>query len=622
MFNFDRTLYINNTAFQYDHMCADINQYQTVPRTNIRCLSGSFISALPVILLFLIHITASAQQYKRCQNYPGFPEPNPALGNTYYVSTTGNNNNPGTLGAPWKTVKHAMSQMQPGDITYIRAGIYNETNLKFDNSGMANKPITLSAYINNNNYEEVIIDGNANNLSWGIIIENGSYYTIQGLILRNFTRQGITTQETSGPYIGIKIRDVEIYNIGINQTDAGHNGMYLSNIHDFILENVSCHNNRGAGVLIKGYGDMDTSYYAQNGWVVNSFSYDNNDFLTSFTSDADGFYFGQARDIAVCNCYASNNSDQGFDVSDPEGMKGGLLSNYITMENNVATECPTGFSANSDSHHLLFMRNLAYKNTKGFIGYAGVGGLKYFHNVAMCNQYQGVEITNDYAYFEDPGDNTIDLFNNIFFKNNAGNGGAYEIEIAYDSPDPINYQIEASHNDFITNYNESVLAFIGPTGYTIANMQAFGQGNLNVFPVFVNSSCDNPDTHLDGSSPLIDAGVPININGLQESYSGLAPEIGMFENSPSGLNGFAPSKFNIKASPNPFNSFTLLSFDNPAAIEVTAYLFDNHGIQMIPPVKTRSNEVIIPAPNSDSGSIFYLLVGAGQIMASGTLIKH
>jgi hypothetical protein len=44
----------------------------------------------------------------------------------YYVATTGNNTNPGTLAQPFRTVQKAADVMQPGDTVYIRAGIYRE----------------------------------------------------------------------------------------------------------------------------------------------------------------------------------------------------------------------------------------------------------------------------------------------------------------------------------------------------------------------------------------------------------------------------------------------------------------------------------------------------------------
>src|SRR5262249_18122220 len=43
-------------------------------------------------------------------------------GNIYFVSTGGNNSNPGTVSQPWGDILFAKTQMVPGDTTYVRDG--------------------------------------------------------------------------------------------------------------------------------------------------------------------------------------------------------------------------------------------------------------------------------------------------------------------------------------------------------------------------------------------------------------------------------------------------------------------------------------------------------------------
>src|SRR5205085_12016371 len=43
---------------------------------------------------------------------------------TYYVATTGNDANPGSLSAPWRTISVAVSRLTAGDTLYIRGGVY------------------------------------------------------------------------------------------------------------------------------------------------------------------------------------------------------------------------------------------------------------------------------------------------------------------------------------------------------------------------------------------------------------------------------------------------------------------------------------------------------------------
>jgi len=75
----------------------------------------------------------------------------PVYGTAYYVSTTGNDSNPGTLSQPWKTISKANSTLVAGDTVYIRAGNYigtTENPIGIDpiNNGEQGKPITYQAY--------------------------------------------------------------------------------------------------------------------------------------------------------------------------------------------------------------------------------------------------------------------------------------------------------------------------------------------------------------------------------------------------------------------------------------------------------------------------------------------
>lgn len=70
----------------------------------------------------------------------------PVSAATYYVATTGNDGNAGTIGSPWLTVQHAASTMVAGDITYVRAGTYAENSITFANSGTAGNIITLRGF--------------------------------------------------------------------------------------------------------------------------------------------------------------------------------------------------------------------------------------------------------------------------------------------------------------------------------------------------------------------------------------------------------------------------------------------------------------------------------------------
>ncbi|MFL0770922.1 MAG: DUF1565 domain-containing protein, partial [Prochlorococcus sp.] len=80
---------------------------------------------------------------------------NSVTSRNYYVATNGDDTNPGTLQAPFKTIQHAITKVKAGDTVQIRGGIYREKLLLEDINGTKDNPITFENYPN----EEVIISG-------------------------------------------------------------------------------------------------------------------------------------------------------------------------------------------------------------------------------------------------------------------------------------------------------------------------------------------------------------------------------------------------------------------------------------------------------------------------------
>ena len=60
-------------------------------------------------------------------------------------SVRGSDSAAGTEQAPWKTLRHALRQLQAGDTLYLRGGMYYET-VSLTRSGTAEAPITISSY--------------------------------------------------------------------------------------------------------------------------------------------------------------------------------------------------------------------------------------------------------------------------------------------------------------------------------------------------------------------------------------------------------------------------------------------------------------------------------------------
>ncbi len=67
------------------------------------------------------------------------------FGRTYIVAPGGNDANPGTLAAPWRTIAKATASLQAGDTVLVRAGTYSEV-LQPARSGQPGLPIVYAAY--------------------------------------------------------------------------------------------------------------------------------------------------------------------------------------------------------------------------------------------------------------------------------------------------------------------------------------------------------------------------------------------------------------------------------------------------------------------------------------------
>ena len=104
---------------------------------------------------------------------------------SFYVSTTGNDSNPGTQAAPWRTVQHAADTARAGSTVNVRGGIYEEL-VSIHTSGNASDGfITFKSYPG----ETAILDAGHFTPSGrqGVLtIHNRSYVRIEGLEIRNF----------------------------------------------------------------------------------------------------------------------------------------------------------------------------------------------------------------------------------------------------------------------------------------------------------------------------------------------------------------------------------------------------------------------------------------------------
>ncbi len=270
----------------------------------------------------------------------------------YFVSTKGNDKNPGSKQQPFKTLQKALLKVHAGEIIYLRGGIY-PLGISIKVKGLAQAPIMITAY----QKEKVLFKGDKSSKNNDIRILG------DWIILKN-----------------IELRDS--YNGLVLEKNASHN----------ILENIRSHHNHFSGFMI-------TRGAAYNS-IINCDAYDNIDIGGSMGDggNADGFgtgsrignhqYIGPGN--RFINCRAWHNSDDGFDL-----WKSGnpvTLINCQAHDNGYAKGDGNGFKLgpnnpiHSNDYHVVINSKAWNNKQNGYDYNDNKNALTLYHNSASYNR--------------------------------------------------------------------------------------------------------------------------------------------------------------------------------------------------------------------------------------------
>ena len=104
---------------------------------------------------------------------------------SFYVSTAGNDSNPGSESAPWRTIQHAADTARAGSTVNVRGGVYEELVSIHASGNASDGFITFRSYPG----ETAILDAEHFTPSGRqavLAIHNQSYVRIEGFEIRNF----------------------------------------------------------------------------------------------------------------------------------------------------------------------------------------------------------------------------------------------------------------------------------------------------------------------------------------------------------------------------------------------------------------------------------------------------
>lgn len=420
----------------------------------------------------------------------------PIYATIYYVATTGNNTNSGTITQPFATIQKAQEFVKPSDTVYIRGGLYTMQNevvarqeklwdyvTYLDKSGTANKRINYWAYPQ----EKPVFDySNIKSAEYRIIafLVSGSWLHIKGL-------------EVTGVQVGIKIHtQSECFE------NQGNNNIY---------EDLNMHDGMAIGIyLIAG----------SNNLFLNCDAYQNHDYFSENGKGGNTDGFGcHPKKGGVGNvfrgCRAWFNSDDGFDLINAHesvtfencwAMYNGFSTDFKSLGDGNGFKCggygktPVDKLPNPIPPHTVQFCLAVRNKANGFYSNHHITGSNWFNNSAYRNSV-------NYNMLNRLPDNVTDVDGyGHKMRNNLGYKGGKETD-----------RLDASKCDVTNNY------FTLPITVFDADFVSLDEQQLLQPRKADGSLPDIGFMHLKPNSKLIDKGEVIGL-----PFVGKAPDLGAF----------------------------------------------------------------------------------------------
>jgi hypothetical protein len=245
---------------------------------------------------------------------------------SFYVATSGDDSNPGTLTAPWRTIQHAADTVKAGSTVYVRRGIYEEL-VTIKTSGNASDGfITFRSFPN----ETAVLD--ASHLTPSartaiLTIENKSYIRIVGFEIRNF-----------------RTAEHQLVPLGISVMGSGsHIELLKNNVHHieqtFDGRDAPGHGANGFGIAVYGTNAKTP---------ITDLIIDGNEVHHLKTGSSESLVVnGNVTNFRITHNVVHDNNNIGIDVigfertaPDPsvDQARDGIVSNNLVY--NITLTCP------------------------------------------------------------------------------------------------------------------------------------------------------------------------------------------------------------------------------------------------------------------------------------------
>jgi pectate disaccharide-lyase len=465
------------------------------------------------------------------------------------IEKGGNDNNAGSLEAPFFTVSKALSLMVPGDTLYLRGGIYRyKTTIVLDQHGSELERICIVNFPG----ERPVLN----------------FYDI----FSTYTNLNSTARGTAR---GFKITGDYYYLKGLEICQAPDNGIKIEGSHN-TCELLILHHNGDSGIQIGlAKDDPDAPDKVANNLIKNCDSYRNLDWGTSY-ENADGFAckLSPGANNRFTGCRAWQNADDGWDFymthytiyldtcwTFGNGNPDLATKEDLDWEYGQKNDIPTSWSGDGNGFKLGgdgWAAKHMVSHCIAFDGYQTGTGFNENNNadslfIFNCVSWQGAKNFRVRAYPSDvrncisfdaktSGESQLyTLAEGSISLNNSWNQIQGDALVPYKTSTGAIFDQKSIYNEFVSTSKEDFLAPRQADGSLPDN----GFGRLKSNAIFIDMGINT----VRGIDPVSLSTTNIYLN----NYTGLAVDLGAYEYvQPTGLQTIKPLSHRLKAAPNPY----------------------------------------------------------------------
>jgi hypothetical protein len=458
---------------------------------------------------------------------------------TYYVATSGNDNNDGSSARPWRTISYAVSAASPvraGNQIIVRPGLYRE-EVVLGKSGAAGQYIRLVAQ----DGVTLRYRGAGGLFGEGILESIGKSYWL----IRGFRVEGLSasTPAATNPTIwgGIVLRDAKnmivdknyVYGTGASGIIVLPASYFGGGEREVTSADIRVTNNTVERANQVEYRPGDHDQEALSIWGVNGFEVAYNTVKNSDTEGIDakvGSRNGSIHHNTVTNVAVwsgPSTGRRGGPAIYLDANRANLFNidvyNNVVYNNKadgilVSAEAPT----QGEARDIRIYNNIVFGN--GLLGQNGGSCLGFVGRVRDVQAYHNTCYRNIYGYLLSgaPEYGTNDTPKNILLRNNIFANSVYKNGLLNDTSTTVTFQ-----NNLITRSDpELYLTLRGnPSPRFVGTVRAASAG-------FVAAA--SGDFHLTASSAAKDKGssnvgrATTDVDGVTRPR-GPAPDMGAFE---------------------------------------------------------------------------------------------